>query len=180
MKTTVLAILLAWAIAAGAQATTQPQTQPAAPGAPASGQSDQAPTIKDPAEYNAYVNAVQQQDPNGKVSALEAFLTQYPNSVMKGSALEQLMGTYQQSGNQAKVVDTAKRLLTADPNNLRALALLTYLSRQQVMSNNAAALADLQTYCAKGLDAVKANQKPGGMKDEDFEKLKKDTSLIFN
>jgi len=180
MKTTVLAILLAWAIAAGAQATTQPQTQPGAPGAPASGQPDQAPTIKDPAEYNAYVNAVQQQDPNGKVSALEAFLKQYPSSVMTGSALEQLMGTYQQSGNQAKVVETAKRLLTADPNNLRALALLTYLSRQGLMGGDQSKLSDLQTYCAKGLDAVKANQKPGGMKDEDFEKLKKDTSLIFN
>jgi len=178
MKTSVLAIVLAWAVAAGAQGTTQPQTQPGAGGAP--GSSDQAPTIKDPAEYNAYVNAVQQTDPNGKVSALEAFLTQYPNSVMKPSALEQLMGTYQQTGNQAKVVDTAKRLQTADPNNLRALALLTFLARQNVMTGHADQLADLQTYCAKGLDAVKANQKPAGMKEEDFEKLKKDTSLIFN
>jgi tetratricopeptide (TPR) repeat protein len=178
MKTSVLAIVLAWAVAAGAQATTPPQTQPGAGGAP--GASDQAPTIKDPAEYNAYVNAVQQTDPNGKVSALEAFLTQYPNSVMKASALEQLMGTYQQTGNQAKVVDTAKRLQAADPNNLRALALLTFLARQSVMTGQTGALADLQTYCAKGLEAVKANQKPPGMKDEDFEKLKKDTSLIFN
>src|SRR5436305_1590974 len=181
MKTIVLAILLAWAISAGAQGTAQPQTQPGAPGAPAAGQGgDQAPTIKDPAEYNAYVNAVQQQDPNGKVSALEAFLTQYPNSVMKPSALELLMGTYQQTNNQAKVVDTAKRLLAADPNNLRALALLTYLSRQGLMNGDASKLSDLQTYCSKGLEAVKANQKPTGMKDEDFEKLKKDTSLIFN
>jgi tetratricopeptide (TPR) repeat protein len=178
MKTSVLAIVLAWAVAAGAQGTTQPQTQPGAGGAP--GSADQAPTIKDPAEYNAYVNAVQQADANGKVSALEAFLTQYPNSVMKASALEQLMGTYQQMGNQAKVVDTAKRLQAADPNNLRALALLTFLARQGVMSGQAGELADLQTYCSKGLDAVKANQKPAGMKDEDFEKLKKDTSLIFN
>jgi len=178
MKTSVLAIVLAWAVAAGAQATTPPQTQPGAGGAP--GSSDQAPTIKDPAEYNAYVNAVQQTDPNGKVSALEAFLTQYPNSVMKASALEQLMGTYQQTGNQAKVVETAKRLQAADPNNLRALALLTFLARQGVMQNQTGQLADLQTYCAKGLEAVKANQKPAGMKDEDFEKLKKDTSLIFN
>lgn len=178
MKTSVLAIVLAWAMAAGAQAAApQPQTA-----APQPGTADQAPTIKDPAEYNAYVNAVQQTDPNGKVSALEAFLTQYPNSVMKASALEQLMGTYQQTGNQAKVVDTAKRLQTADPNNLRALALLTFLARQGVMSQTNAQqnLADLQTYCSKGLDAVKANQKPAGMKDEDFEKLKKDTSLIFN
>jgi tetratricopeptide (TPR) repeat protein len=183
MKTIVLAILLAWAMAAGAQdATQQPQSQPGAGAAPAGGQSEQAPTIKDPAEYNAYVNAVQQTEPSAKASALEAFLTQYPNSVMKPSALEQLMGTYQQTGNQAKVVDTAKRLLDADPNNLRALALLTFLARQGVMSqqNVQQNLADLQQYCSKGLDAIKANQRPATMKEEDFEKLKKGTSLIFN
>ncbi len=54
--------------------------------------------IKDPAEYNAYVAALQQTDPNAKISGLEAFLTQYPNSVMKNQALELLMGTYQQAG----------------------------------------------------------------------------------
>lgn len=178
MKRTVLAILVAYAMAAGAQtAAAQPQT--AAP----STSSDQAPTIKDAAEYNAYVNAIQQTDNNAKISALEAFLTQYPSSVMKTTALELLMGTYQQTGNQAKVVDTAKRLQTADPNNLRALALLTFLSRQTVMGGGPAAaqgLTDLQNYCGKGLDAVKANQKPTGMKDGDFDKLKKETMLIFN
>jgi hypothetical protein len=183
MKTSVLAILLACASAAAAQSATQPpQTQPPAQGAAGAGQSEQAPTIKDPAEYNAYVGAVQQQDPNAKISALEAFLTQYPNSVMKTTALELLMGTYQQAGNQPKVVDSAKRLLTADPNNLRALALLTFLARAAVVAqqNPQQNLADLAQYCAKGLDAIKANQKPGGMKDDDFEKLKKETSLIFN
>jgi len=80
MKRTVLAILLAYALAAGAQDATQSQNPPAAGGASSA---DQAPTIKDPAEYNAYVTALQQQDPNAKVSALEAFVTQYPNSVMK-------------------------------------------------------------------------------------------------
>src|SRR5439155_17173358 len=41
-------------------------------------------------------------------------------------------------------------------------------------------LADLQTYCTKGLDALKANQKPAGMSDADFEKLKKQVAIIFN
>jgi tetratricopeptide (TPR) repeat protein len=179
MKRTVLAILLAYALAAGAQDATQSQNPPAAGGASSS---DQAPTIKDPAEYNAYVTALQQQDPNAKVSALEAFVTQYPNSVMKTSALEQLMSTYQATNNQAKVIDSAKRLIASDPNNLRALALLTFLARQGVMSNTNVPqnLADLQTYCTKGLEAVKANQKPAGIKPEDFEKLKKETSLLFN
>ena len=64
MKKSLAILLLLFAVAAIAQ-------QPAAP------------TIKDPAEYNAYVNAVQQQDPNAKAQALEAFLQTYPNSVMK-------------------------------------------------------------------------------------------------
>jgi tetratricopeptide (TPR) repeat protein len=182
MKTCVLAVLLTWALSASAQTASQPQTQPGAPGAPAAGQGDQGPTIKDAAEYNAYINAIQQKENNAKISALEAFHTQYPNSVMTINALELLMSTYQQTNNQPKFVDTAKRLLAADPNNLRALALLTYLSRQTLMTPNAPppTLTDLQQYCSKGLDAIKANQKPATMKDEDFEKLKKDTALIFN
>jgi tetratricopeptide (TPR) repeat protein len=182
MKTTVLAIVLVCALVAGAQDATQTQPAPGAGGQtpPAGGQA--APEIKDPAEYNAYVSAVQQKDNNAKISGLEAFLTQYPNSVMKTTGLELLMGTYQQTGNQAKVVETAKRLLTADPNNLRALALLTFLARQAASTGQNAAqnLADLQQYCTKGLDAIKANQKPAGMSDADFEKLKKQVELIFN
>src|SRR5579863_1138823 len=120
MKTILLAIVLAVAVAAAAQ--TQPQT-PATPAGP------QGPEIKDAAEYNAYVGAIQQTDPKAKASALEAFSVQYPNSVMKISTLEQLMGTYLQLNDQPHVVDAAKRLLAADPCNLRGLALLTSLAR---------------------------------------------------
>jgi len=79
--------------------------------------------IKDPAEYNAYVGAVQQTDATAKISGLEAFLTQYPNSVMKEDALELLMGAYQQSGNQPKTLETAQKVLQVNPCNIRALAL---------------------------------------------------------
>jgi hypothetical protein len=186
MKTTVLALVLALALVASAQTNTQQQTQPAAPGGSAQqapGQSGQSgPEIKDPAEYNAYVGAIQQQDPNAKVSALEAFLTQYPNSVMKTTALELLMATYQQTGNQAKVVDTAKRILTADACNLRALALLTFLSRQAVASgqNPQQNLADLSQYSGKGLECLQSGQKPASMSEADYDKLKKQVSIIFN
>ncbi len=52
-------------------------------------------TIKDPAEYNAYTNAIGQSDPKIKASAIESFLTQYPQSVVKSDMLEQLMAAYQ-------------------------------------------------------------------------------------
>jgi len=181
MKTTLLAIVLAVAFAAAAQVATQPQTQPAAP---AGGQA-QAPTIKDAAEYNAYVGAVQQTDPNAKVSALEAFVTQYPNSVMKITALETLMGTYQTMGNQAKVIDAAKRVLVADSCNLRALALLTFLSRQSVATAQTAAqsqqaLADTAQYSSQGLGCLTTGQKPATMSQADYDTLKKQVAIIFN
>src|SRR5258708_27210902 len=64
MKTTVLAMVLACALAANAQQANQTQTQPAPPSggqqpaATGGGQSQAAPEIKDPAEYNAYVGAI--------------------------------------------------------------------------------------------------------------------------
>src|SRR5215467_5613663 len=114
MKKILVTVVLGLAVAAAGQDAMQQQAQPAAPA--------QKKEIKDPAEYNAYVGAVQQQDPAAKISGLEAFLTQYPNSVMKEDALEILMGSYQQTGNQAKTADTAQKVLQANPCNLRALA----------------------------------------------------------
>ena len=85
MKTSLVAIVIMFAgIASSQQATTQPQTQTAAP---AQAQPATSKTIKDPAEYNAYVGAAQQKDPTAQISGLEAFLAQYPNSVMKEDAL---------------------------------------------------------------------------------------------
>src|ERR1035438_9082445 len=130
MKRIVLAMLLVAAVTAVAQITpapaqTAPQSGTAAQTAPAAAPA-QKKEIKDPAEYNAYVGAVQQKDPAAKVSGLEAFLTQYPNSVMKEDALELLMGAYGETNNQAKTLDTAQKVLTTNPCNLRALALLSY------------------------------------------------------
>ena len=189
MKTTVLAFVLAvtMSVAAGPPAFSQDQTAAQQPQTPAPGGAAQqpaqggqaAPEIKDPAEYNAYVGAVQQKDNTAKISALEAFLSQYPNSVMKTTALELLMATYQQTGNQAKVVETAKRVLTVDPCNLRALALLTFLARQSVAQGQSAQLADLTQYSGKGLDCLQSGQKPAGMSEADFERLKQQVTPIF-
>jgi len=185
MKKIVMAILLACAMVAATQVFTQaqaaPQNPPAAHSASGSGQAEAAPTIKDPNEYNAYVNAIQQSDPNAKISGLEAFLTQYPNSVMKTTALEVLMGTYQAANNGAKVVDTAKRLLTADPCSLSALALLTFNSRQAVATgqNPQQNLADLSQYSNKGLDCVKTAPKPATLQQAQWDDLKKKVTPIF-
>ena len=72
----------------GSQPTTgsQQSTGQTTAGQPAA--QPQQKTIKDPAEYNAYMSAISTQDPNAKAQALEAFLQQYPNTVVKQETLE--------------------------------------------------------------------------------------------
>jgi len=185
MKTSLTVMVLAFAaVASGQQTSTQSQTPPAAPAQAAqpAAPPPQKKEIKDPAEYNAYVGAVQQQDPNAKISGLEAFLTQYPNSVMKEDALELLMGLYRQTNNAAKMVDAEQRLLQVNPNNLRALALMTYDKRALASQgqNPQQNLADAAQYGATGLEALKTAPKPEGMADADFDKQKKQMSVIFS
>ncbi len=198
MKRIVLAMLLVAAVTAVAQTTpapaqTAPQTATPAQTAPAAAPAQSTPPstpaapaqkkeIKDPAEYNAYVGAVQQKDPAAKVSGLEAFLTQYPNSVMKEDALELLMGAYGETNNQAKTLDTAQKVLAANPCNLRALALLSYTKRAMAEAGQNAAqnLTDAGQNGEKGLQCLQTAPKPEGTTDADFQKLKSQTAGIFN
>jgi tetratricopeptide (TPR) repeat protein len=177
MKKILVTVVLGVAALAAAQDAAQPaQGQP-----PAS--STQAPVIKDPAEYNAYVGAINQKDPAAQISGLEAFLTQYPNSIMKVAALQTLMGDYQQTNNQQKTLDTAAKLVAADACNVRALALLAYIKRLQAQggaANAAQVLAEAKKYGQMGLDCLPKFTKPEGTSDADFQKMKDQMTGIFN
>src|ERR1700684_291686 len=133
MKTSLVALLLVLANLASGQAPRQAPPHPQA--SPAAQPQAQKKEIKDPAEYNAYVGAVQQSDPAARVSGLEAFLTQYPNSVMKEDGLELLMIAYQQTNNQAKMLETAQKVLAVNPCNIRALALVAYAKQGMAQAN---------------------------------------------
>jgi len=178
MKKSLMMFVLVFAVASVAVA--QQPSAPQGAGQPA----QQKKEIKDPAEYNAYMSAIQATDPNMKANSLESFVTQYPNSVMKEDALEQLMRTYQQLGNVDKTMNAANRVLQADPNNVTALALLSYLYRMKAQSEQGPQSAqDLQQasqFGQKGLQAIPNYQKPENMSDLDFAKLKDQLGGIFN
>ncbi len=136
-------------------------------------------TIKDPAEYNAYLAALNTQDPAQRAAAMEAFVTKYPGSVVKEDALEQAMAAYQQAGDQAKVMSTASRILQIDPGNVRALAIVTALNRAQASRGDAKALGEAGADADKGLKALPGWQKPDGISDADYEKMRKQMGAIF-
>jgi hypothetical protein len=130
-------------------------------------------TIKDPAEYNAYTNAVGQSSPAAKASAIEQFLQQYPNSVVKEEMLEQLMAAYEQAGQADKELDAANRLLQVNPNNVRALTIVIYMEKKQ--TSDPTKLSDA---AAKAKTALAA-PKPPALSDADYQKLKAATTPIF-
>jgi hypothetical protein len=136
--------------------------------------------IKDPAEYNAYIAALNTQDPAQRAAAMEAFVTQYLNSIVKIDGLEQAMAAYQQAGNQAKVTSTANRILELDPGNVRALAIVTFLNRALASQGDVKAAADARADSEKGLKALAAWQKPDGVSDADVDKLRKQMAAIFH
>ncbi len=154
----------------GGSSPTQGTTSPA-----------QQKTIKDPAEYNAYITATGLTDPNQKASALDSFVQQYPNSVVKEDALAAEMAAYQQAGNSAKSMEVAAKVLQANPNNIPACVVLVYGKRQDAVKtqnvNEANEAGDQATRC---LSALQTWQKPEGMKDEDFQKQKTVFTSILN
>jgi tetratricopeptide (TPR) repeat protein len=166
-----------------AAAASQPAAKPAQAPSAAAAAPAQAPVIKDPAEYNAYVGAIGQKDPAAQASGLEAFLTQYPSSIMKVAALQTLMGDYQQTNNQPKTIDAATKLVAADPSNERAIFLLAYFDRLKAQGGDANAqqdLIDAKKYGQMGLDGLSKFAKPDGTSDADFQKMKDQMTGVFN
>lgn len=122
-------------------------------------------TIKDPAEFNAYQAASSQTDAKAKASAIEGFLTAYPQSVVKKSVLSDLIDAYMQAGDQEHELSAAKRLLEIDPANLKALYWGVALEKMQcAKSSDAAVCGDLAALAQKGL----AVNKPADVSDADW------------
>jgi hypothetical protein len=141
-------------------------------------------TIKDPAEFNAYQNAIGTAAPAAQATALEDFLTKYPNTVVKAQVLNTLLLDYQKTNDTANLLKTAKRSLDADATNLRAALVYVYLTKQNATKpgvDPAAAQSQLDD-AAKVAQAalnVTAPSPTSGLSAEDFAKLKAATTPIF-
>lgn len=142
-------------------------------------------TIKDPAEFNAYQMATTQSDPKAKAAALESFLQQYPQSVVKNAVLLLLLDTYQGLGDADHVVSTSSRVLQVDPNNFEAIFYSVAIKRSQCTrsidpktgkTNDAQTCDDAATLAAKGLTVAK----PAATSDDDWKKQTTAAYPIFH
>lgn len=118
--------------------------------------------------------------PAQKASACEDYLKAYPNSAVKADVLGQLLYAYNQTGDEAKTLDAADRLLAVEPQNLRALTMEVYFRRKDAdaltdPAAKSAALDKAATYAQTGLNATK----PKDQSDADFTALKAATQPTF-
>jgi tetratricopeptide (TPR) repeat protein len=163
-----LALSLAGPVVAGRRGASSPTHS-------ASAQASQK-VIKDPAEYNSYMTALNTQDPTAKATAMEAFAKQFPQSIVMLDALEQAMAAYQQAGNIAKVQEVADEILQLDHNNIRALAIAAHIKRSQ---GTPQAAAEVGVLAQRGLQLLPGWQKPEEMKGADFKQLHDQVTVIF-
>ena len=146
-----------------------------APQQPAPGQK----VIQSKPEYDAYMTALKTEDANGRAEALAAFVQNYPNSVVLSDALEQEMAAWQAAGDSGEVKKTAKRLLSLDPGNIRALGIVVALDRVSATQGDLAALNEMCADASGGMMAVPMWRKPENMTQTDFVSLSKLMSALF-
>jgi tetratricopeptide (TPR) repeat protein len=172
---TAAVIALSMASVTLAQQPASPPDKPPKQGGPV-GQK----VVKDADEYNAYIKALKTDDPAKKAAAMEAFVARYPKSVVRVDALEQAMAGYQQSGNRAKVEETANRILGLDPRNVRALAVVTVLERSHATEGQTDLVAKVREHAELGLKMLPGWKKPEGFDDASYKKMRDQMAGVFN
>jgi tetratricopeptide (TPR) repeat protein len=128
---------------------------------------------KDQGEYDLYTGAIKEKDNNKKLQLLTTWKEKYPDSDYKLERLQLFLVTYQQLGQPAKMIDTAKEILAIDPKNIQALFWISSLT--PTLGNTNPDALDLAEKAANGLLTA---EKPAEVKDEDWTKAKAQTDAV--
>jgi len=174
MKKSLVTLVLALAGAAWTEIAS-PSQQPS--GAVQTNTPTSQKVIKDPAEYDAYMAALNTADPAARGQAMEAFVARYPDSIVKLEALEQGRSAYQQTGNKEKVEGLARETLRIDPNDVPALAIVVYMERDRIQ--DPASGAETRKDAERGLQKLGDFQRPENMSPADFEDMRARMTNIF-
>jgi tetratricopeptide (TPR) repeat protein len=115
-------------------------------------------------EYALVNAAYKTTDPKARAALFERYVTSFPDSPYTTAVREQTAIAYQQAQDTPKMLDTAQRILAADPNNISMLILLSdYWTENNQQLDKAAADAQL------ALDLLAQAKKPDNLSDEQWQ-----------
>jgi tetratricopeptide (TPR) repeat protein len=134
-------------------------------------QEKQAATLRNVAEdvnyieYAMFTAAYQTQAPAAKAGLLERFMATFPDSPYTTNALQTAAFAYQQAQNYPKMLDTAQKLIAADPNNFTMHVLLAdYWSER----GQAADMEKAEASAKKALDLLAQAKKPDNVPEDQW------------
>ena len=110
-----------------------------------------AQVIAGSAEDKAFQKIDAENNVDGKITLLQDFEKQFPQSKALREAYMQLIQIYSQKNDQAKVIEYCEKAIKVDPNNL--VALLT-LARAYSLDGKAASLDRAIQYGQKAMDEI--------------------------
>ncbi len=146
-------------------------------------QAAKQPQWKSRDEYDAFNAMATEKDLNKKISLAEAFLQKYANSDFKSLAYIAEMETYFQLGKSDQAVEAGKKVLETDPDNLDALAFLSFVFPFTFKADDPDATSKLSradSDAHHGLDVLQKLQKPANVTDEQFTQYVKPKRAVFN
>jgi tetratricopeptide (TPR) repeat protein len=115
-------------------------------------------------EYALVNAAYKTADPAARAALFERYVTAFPDSPYTLTVREQTAITYQQAQDVPKMLDTAQRVLTTDPNDVSMLLLLSdYWSENNQQLDKAGADAQL------ALDQLAQAKKPDNLSDDQWQ-----------
>jgi tetratricopeptide (TPR) repeat protein len=139
--------------------------------------------IKDPAEYNAFLNALNDADRSRRALLWEEFLRAYPRSVARVEALEYLLGAYWQIPNLEKAEATADKILALNREHLRALVVAAGTKHKRARtldSSQKAALAqEARALAERGLIEMERVRRPEGMPVQEWDKARANMEAVL-
>jgi len=115
-------------------------------------------------EYALVNAAYKTTDPAARAALFERYVTTFPDSQYTPAVREQTAIAYQQAQQIPKMLDTAQRILVADPNNISMLLLLSdYWTENGQQLDKAA--ADAQ----QALEVLAQAKKPDNLSDDQWQ-----------
>ncbi len=138
------------------------------------------PEKKEAKAYDAFKN-VPLSDTANKVKAGEKFLSEYPKSELAAFVYPYLVVGYIQLNQMPKALENAKKDLVVNPKDFRTMAVLSQTLARTY--NPSAPDADKQLtmsedYGKKALEGAPTLEKPDGMADDVFARIRKETEAM--
>lgn len=142
-----------------------------------------------PAEYNAYIAASKETNPQQRITELGDFVAQFPSSTLLPYVYQTEYQTYGQLKDYPHTITYADKLLALGDKADPTARLQAYIARAQAFylgtnSNDKTLAAPDQltaarTAAADGQKALDSWQKPASVSDEQYAKLKKSQGILF-